>query len=86
MKYRDRLEILYSMLKPMETQPVPRTRMMMNGQTSYKNFKEYYNNLSERGLIVETNNYGNPVGLTERGMRFVQMYEQLMSIFNESQQ
>jgi predicted transcriptional regulator len=71
------------MLKPMEDQPTPRTKMMMNGRTSHKNFKEYYTELSERGLIKETNNLGNPLGLTERGLRFVSMYEQLMAIFNE---
>ncbi len=71
------------MLKPMEIQPVPRTKMMMNGSTSYKNFKQYYEDLEARGLIIETNNYGNPIGLTERGIRFVAMYEQLMAVFNE---
>jgi predicted transcriptional regulator len=72
------------MLKPMETADVSRTRMMQNGSTSYKNFKNYLNLMTKHELIREKNDYEKHLVLSQQGMRYIEIYEQLMGLFKGS--
>ena len=61
------------------------TPLLRKSQMSSLRFKEYYNDLMSRGLLMEISNEKNDkyVTLTEKGFKFLERYRTIIDFIDE---
>jgi predicted transcriptional regulator len=77
-KYRSRTDIV-AMILQAATQGATKTRLMYSAFLSHSQLQEYLQFLLEKGLLAHDPKSGE-YKLTERGLRFVQVYEDISKI------
>lgn len=86
MRYRNRIEIISQILETANTgYGVTRTKIMYMGYLSYAQLKEYLKLLTDNGLLsydFVTRRFRT----TEKGHRFIQVYNGLDNIMKEEEQ
>lgn len=85
-KKRNKLEIIKDILaiiKQNKNQIKP-TPLLRKTNISSARFKEYFNDLSKRNLIIEKTTKDNKtISLTEKGERFLQKYQTIVDFIEE---
>jgi predicted transcriptional regulator len=84
MIYRDRLDIISQILEAANG-GIPKTRIMYKALVSSSQMKEILTALTENDLLRYDENT-RIIKTTEKGLRFLQIYNQLGNIIKEEQQ
>lgn len=86
-KKRDRLEIIYTLLKVIQEKnnSIRATPLLRYTNVSSQSFKEYYDELLNKGFIREiTDKKGNKlVSLSDKGFRFIEKYSYILGFIEE---
>ena len=86
-KKRDRLEIIYQMLKLIQEHhnSIRPTPLLRYTNISSQSFSEYYNELIEKGFIREVQEKGNRnyVTLTDKGFKYLEKYQYILGFIDE---
>ena len=80
MKYRDRAQILYYLLKLLSIQSVNKTRLMYVAYLSYSQLKEYLRLMVDKDLIRELPT--RKFILTEKGLRLYHLLAEVGDILD----
>lgn len=87
MEKRGKLEIIRDILKTIQDNKnsIKTTPLLRKSNISSKRFKDYYNELLERGLIREIIDKKNNkyVMLTEKGFKFIERYKTIIDFIDE---
>jgi predicted transcriptional regulator len=87
MAKRERLEILRDILRIIQDSrnSIKPTPLLRKSNLSSKRFKEYYAELLDRKLIIETTPNGNEkyIVLTEKGITFLNKYKAIVDFIEE---
>ncbi len=75
---KDTLSILHENHGSMKITPLIRKSNMSSAR-----FKEYYSELLRKGLIKEINNEGKLISITDKGRRFLEKYQTIISFIDE---
>ncbi len=84
MKYRSRIDIMNHILEAANGGDVTKTKIMYKALLSYAQMKEYLMLLTERGLLSyegDTQTFKT----TEKGLMFLQAYNEINQILKEQQ-
>jgi predicted transcriptional regulator len=85
MRYRSRIEIISKVLDAANGGGATRTKIMYRAYLSYTQMKEYVELLTERGLLsydLDRQTFRT----TEKGLRFLQAYNQISDMINEEEE
>lgn len=74
---RDILKIVQSRRR---IKPTP---LLRKSNLSSSGFKEYFNELKEKGFVREINDNGKAVIITEQGSKFLEKYQNILSFIEE---
>jgi predicted transcriptional regulator len=83
---RGKLEIVRDILKIVQENrnSVKITPLIRQSNMSSERFKEYYNELLEKGFVIETSNRGEKfISLTEKGLRFLDKFRTIVDFIEE---
>ena len=83
---RERLEIIRDILLIVQDyKPIKRTPLLRKSNLSSQRFTEYFNELLEKGLILETTDSKGKkrVSLTEKGSRYLEKYRTIVNFIDE---
>lgn len=86
MAKRNKLEIINDILIIIKKNKnkIKKTPLLRKTNISSSRFKEYYNDLNKRNLIMEKNsNDGKTVSLTTKGEKFLQKYQTIIDFIDE---
>lgn len=85
MAKRQKLEIMKDILKIVnQNYNIKPTPLLRKSNLSSSRFKEYFNELKEKELLIEKENKsGKYIELTEKGTRFLQKYSAIIGFINE---
>jgi predicted transcriptional regulator len=85
MKKRGKFEIMRDMLEIVQQNPnIKTTPLLRKSNLSTLRFKQYYEDLLEKGLILEKEDKNNKVvGLTEKGFKFLDKYKTILNFIEE---
>ena len=79
MKYRSRIDIAAAILEN-TTEGTLRTQLMYKAYLSYPQLKEYLSALIEAGLVRYSGEEEKTYHITEKGMRFLEIYREVDSM------
>jgi predicted transcriptional regulator len=86
-KKRDRLEIIYNILKIIHDNKnsIRPTPLLRFSNVSSQSFSEYYNELINKGFIRETtdNNDKKYVSLSDKGFIYLEKYKYILEFIDE---
>lgn len=77
LKTRSRLDVLAAILKIVNIREASKTRIMYGAHLSYAQIREYMPSLLENGLLTRTYEQQWLYKISERGMRFLKLYDDL---------
>jgi len=83
---RDRLEIIRDILLILQNnRPIKRTPLLRKSNLSSQRFLEYFKELLEKELIIETTDSKGKkkISLTEKGSRYLEKYRTIVSFIDE---
>lgn len=87
LRKRDRLEIIFDILKIIQNNhnSIKPTPLLRYANISSQSFSEYYNELSEKGLIREAidKKRRKYVTLTDKGFRYIEEYNVILGFIDE---
>jgi predicted transcriptional regulator len=87
MKKRGRLEIIKDILKTIQENrnSIRQTPLLRKSNVSTSKFKEYFNELLEKGLVREIRGYSGEktIALTQKGFNFLERYKTIVSFIEE---
>ena len=86
MKYRSRTELIHDILQTANSDGngASQTKIMYNAFLSYTQVKEYLTILIEKGLL-QHDVHSRKFGVTEKGVRFLQLCDQIGDLMEEEQ-
>ena len=76
-KNRSKLDIIAAILRVVNTREAAKPRIMYGAYLSYEQIREYMPILLESGLLTTTNNGLSLYKISERGLRFLELYDKL---------
>jgi predicted transcriptional regulator len=85
MKYRSRIDIISLILETANGGEVTKTNIMYKAYLGYAQLKEYLTILTENNLI-SYNELTQTFRTTEKGLRFINIYNQLGDVLKASSQ
>ena len=86
MRKRDRLEVIFDILKIIQTNhnSIKPTPLLRYSNLSSKSFAEYFNELQKKELVKEVNDKGRKyITLTDKGFRFLDKYKMIRGFIDE---
>jgi predicted transcriptional regulator len=86
MAKRGKLEIIKDILTIIKENKnkIKPTPLLRKTNISSTNFKQYFNDLKKRNLIIEkTNKNGKIISLTQKGETFLQKYQTIINFIEE---
>jgi predicted transcriptional regulator len=87
MKKRGRLEIIRDILKIIQENrnSIKQTPLLRKSNISSSKFKEYFNELTEKGLVKQTkeNSREKRISLTQKGFDFLERYKTIINFIEE---
>lgn len=86
MSKRGKLEILRDILEIIKNNrnSIKSTPLLRKSNMSSTRFKEYYNELMERKLVIEVVHNGDKfISLTEHGFKFLERYKAIVDFIDE---
>ena len=87
MKKRDRLEVIYDILKEIKEKnnSIKPTPLLRYSNLSSQRFNEYYKELTEKELIrEEIDNKGRKyISLTDKGFKYLQKYQVIIGFIDD---
>lgn len=86
-KKRDRLEIIYTILKIIQDKnnSIRPTPLLRYTNVSSQSFKEYYDELLQKKFIrkIEDKKGKKTISLTDKGFRFIEKYSYILGFIEE---
>jgi predicted transcriptional regulator len=79
---RDKMEIMYDVLKVLGDGGMPKTRVMQMALLNWYQLKEELDSMEQLQLLRFAEDPDNKVYLTDKGQKFVKKYDKLMSLFD----
>ncbi len=80
LKYRSRGEIVSTMLRIVASGKATKTRMMYGAYLSYSQIVDYVEYLLQQGLVVKPEIGTNLYGLTDKGMRYLNLSDEMSQL------
>ncbi|MGI0045270.1 MAG: winged helix-turn-helix domain-containing protein [Nitrososphaeraceae archaeon] len=78
-KYRNRNEIIASILEAAKEVGISKTRIMFTAYLSYEQLNEYLNGLLEKELLT-CDSHTRTYNITPKGSRFLELYSELEKV------
>jgi len=78
-KYRNRTEIIASVLEATKGDGVSKTRIMFTAYLSYEQLNEYLKELLDKGLLTY-NLHTRTYNITSKGTKFLELYSELEKV------
>ena len=78
-KYRNRTEIIASVLEAAKCGGASKTRIMFNAYLSYEQLDEYLNEVLEKGFVVY-DSHTRTYNFTPKGSKFLELYAELEKV------
>lgn len=85
MKKRGKFEIMKDILQIVRDNPnIKTTPLLRKSNLSTSRFKQYYEEMLSKKLVLETTNKNSKVvNLTEKGFRFLEKYKTILNFIEE---
>ena len=87
MRKRERLEVIYDILKIIQDRhnSVKPTPLLRQSNLSSQSFSEYYSELLNKGLVKEINDKKGKkfITLTDKGFKFIEKYKLILGFIEE---
>jgi predicted transcriptional regulator len=78
-KYRNRTEIIASVLEAAKNEGASKTRIMFIAYISYEQLNEYMNELLDKELLTY-DSHTRTYNITSKGSKFLELYEELEKV------
>jgi predicted transcriptional regulator len=79
---RDKPEIIYDILKILSDGGMPKTRLMMMAILSWDQLSDHLSEMEKLQLLNHSKNSDSKVYMTDKGQKFMEKYDKLMTLFD----